>query len=111
MYQIVIACGDLLVAAAVMYCLLPAMEGGYVRVLGVFMLAFVAAVLSHVPGGYGVFESVFMFFFPKDAGPAVLAAIIVFRIIYYWIPLAIAAVMLGYHELTLRSEPEPQHSR
>jgi uncharacterized membrane protein YbhN (UPF0104 family) len=108
MYQIVIACGDLLVAAAVMHWLLPPLAGGYVRVLGAFMLAFVAAVLSHVPGGYGVFESVFLFFFPEEAGPAVLAAIIVFRIIYYWIPLLIAAVMLGYHELTLRSDATPQ---
>ncbi len=104
-YQIVIACGDLLVAAAVMYWVLPPLAGGYIRILGVFMLAFVAAVLSHVPGGYGVFESVFLFFFPEKTGPVVIAAIIVFRIIYYWIPLLIAAAMLGYHELTLPSEP------
>ena len=25
----------------------------------------------------------------------------VFRVIYYWVPLLIAGVMLGYHELTL----------
>ena len=51
LYQIVIACGDLLVAALVLYTLLPPIAGGYLRILGVFMLAFVVGVLSHVPGG------------------------------------------------------------
>ena len=34
LYQIAIACGDLLVAAAILYTLLPPADGGYVRVLG-----------------------------------------------------------------------------
>ena len=74
LYQIAIACGDLLVAAAILFALLPPVEGGYVRVLGVFMLAFVAAVLSHVPGGYGVFDVLIIEFLPKERGPAVVAA-------------------------------------
>ena len=96
-----IACGDLLVAAAVLYVLLPPVEGGYLRVVGVFMLAFVAAVLTHVPGGYGVFDLLILDFLPKEQEPMVVAAIIVFRVIYYWAPLLIAAVMLASNELTL----------
>ena len=68
LYQIAIACGDLLVATTVLYTLLPPAEGGYVRVLGVFMLAFVAAVLSHTPCGYGVFDVLIVEFLPKDRG-------------------------------------------
>ena len=30
-----------------------------------------------------------------------MAALMVFRVIYYWVPLLIAGAMLGYHELTL----------
>ncbi len=101
MYQIVIACGDLLVAAAVLYMLLPPVDGGYLRIVGVFMLAFVVAVLSHVPGGYGVLDYLILELLPKEQEPMVLAAIIVFRVIYYWVPLLIAAVMLGCNELTL----------
>jgi phosphatidylglycerol lysyltransferase len=101
LYQIAIACGDLLVAAAVLYTLLPPIEGGYLKILGVFMLAFVVAVLMHVPGGYGVFDLLIMYFLPKEHEPAVVAALIVFRVIYYWLPLVIAGAMLGYHELTL----------
>ena len=35
---------------------------------GIFMLAFVAAVLSHVPGGNGVFDVLIVEFLPKDWG-------------------------------------------
>jgi phosphatidylglycerol lysyltransferase len=111
-YQIIIACGDLLVAAAVLYMLLPPVDGGYLRIVGVFMLAFVVAVLSHVPGGYGVFDVLILDFLPKEQGHLVFAAIIVFRVIYYWVPLLIAAVMLGCNELTLTDnaveEPSPE---
>ncbi len=103
LYQIVIACGDLLVAAAILYTLLPPMEGGYMRVLGVFMLAFVTAVLSHVPGGYGVFDVLIVEFLPKEHGLAVAAALLVFRVIYYWLPLLIAAAMLGWNEWRLNT--------
>jgi uncharacterized membrane protein YbhN (UPF0104 family) len=104
LYQIAIACGDLLVAAAVLYVLLPPIEGGYLRILGVFMLAFVVSVLTHVPGGYGVFEAISLRFLPKEHSVAVVAALLVFRVVYYWVPLIIAGAMLGYHELTLDSK-------
>lgn len=103
LYQIMIACGDLLVAAAVLYALLPPIEGGYVRILGVFLLAFVVAVLTHVPGGYGVFDALIIHFLPKDQGPAVIAAILAFRVIYYWVPLAMAAALLAYNEATINN--------
>jgi phosphatidylglycerol lysyltransferase len=57
-----------------------------------------------VPGGYGVFDVLVMNFMPQDQGPAVIAGLLVFRVIYYWVPLLIAACMLGYHELTLPKE-------
>jgi phosphatidylglycerol lysyltransferase len=101
LYQIVIACGDLMVAAAVLHSLLPPIEGGYLRVLGVFMLAFVVSVLTHVPGGYGVFDALIIYFLPEEQRPSVVAALLVFRVIYYWVPLLIGGAMLGYHELTL----------
>jgi len=67
------------------------------------MLAFVAGVLTHVPGGYGVFEAFILFFLPTSPaeGAAIFAAILAFRVIYNWIPLLIAAIMLGYNEWAL----------
>ena len=58
----------------------------------------VAAVLSHVPGGYGVFDVLIVGFLQKEHGPAVVAALLVFRVIYDWLPLLIAAAMLGRNE-------------
>jgi phosphatidylglycerol lysyltransferase len=106
LYQIAIACADLLVAAAVLHALLPPIEGGYMRVLGVFMLAFVVAVVTHVPGGYGIFDLTILHFMTKAQKPEVVAGLLVFRVIYYWLPLLIAALVLGYHELTLTRETE-----
>jgi uncharacterized membrane protein YbhN (UPF0104 family) len=114
LYQITIACGDLLVAAAVFYSVLPPVEGGYVKVLGVFMLAFVAGVLTHVPGGYGVFEAFIMYFLPASPAqePTIFAAILAFRVIYNWVPLLIAAIMLGCNEWSLaRNSTEPNSPR
>ena len=105
LYQIAIACGDLLVAAAVLHTLLPPIEGGYFRILGVFMLAFVVAVLTHVPGGYGVFDALIIHFLPQESGAQVVAGLLVFRVIYYWVPLLIAGTMLGYHEVKLAGDP------
>ena len=101
--QIAIACGDWLVAAAVFYSVLPPIEGGYMKVLGVFMLAFVAGVLTHVPGGYGVFEAFIMGLLPNSHSqePKIFAAILAFRVIYNWVPLFIAAIILVCNEWAL----------
>ncbi len=109
--QIAIACGDLLVAAAVLYALLPTVEGGYLTVLGIFLLAFVVGVLTHVPGGYGVFDGLILHILPVHQGPAVFAAIVTFRVIYNWVPLLIAAVLLGRNELRLTNSPTENGSQ
>ncbi len=69
------------------------------------MLAYVAVVISHVPGGYGFQERVVLAFWP---GHRVFAALIVFRVIYYWVPLAIASALLGGNELILKNGAETE---
>ena len=110
--QIAIASADMLVAAFVLYVLFPPIDGGYLKVLEVYLVAYVLNVLSHVPGGWGVLEAVVMTLLGTlqlvpnhDANvPKVLAAIIVFRVIYYLLPLLCAAAMLGWHEIALRKK-------
>ncbi|HUT90904.1 MAG TPA: hypothetical protein VMY37_15480 [Thermoguttaceae bacterium] len=101
--QIAVATADLAVAAGILYTLLPhTIEVSYVQFLGIFLLALVAAVFSNVPGGLGVFEVVILVFLnPKDPH-WVLGALLAYRGIYYLIPLAVAGVLLGGHELILR---------
>ena len=111
-YQIAIASADMLVAASVLYALFPPVRGGYLTVLEVYLVAYVLIVLSHVPGGWGVLEACMMTLLgslrlvPEHAAnmPKVLAGIIVFRVIYFLIPLLFAAAMLGWHEFALRKK-------
>jgi len=109
-YQIGIASADMLVAGAVLFTLCPPIRGGYLTVLEVYMVAFVLNVLSHVPGGWGVIEGTIIILLrelnlvpsPDTNLSKVFAAIVVFRVIYFLLPLLIAAVLLAWHEYALR---------
>ena len=109
-YQIAIASADMLVAGSVLYTLFPPIRGGYLTVLEVYLVVYVLIVLSHVPGGWGVLEAGMMALLgtlrlvPDHAVnmPKVLAGIIIFRVIYFLLPLLFAGVMIGWHEYALR---------
>lgn len=106
--QIAIASLDWAFAATVLYALLPSSWSiTYVHFLGIFLFAQVAGLLSHVPGGLGVFESMMVLLMPHEAprGEAdLLAAMVAFRGVYYFLPLLIAALSLGAHEVVRRRE-------
>lgn len=68
--------------------------------LAVYLGAQMVALFSQVPGGLGVFESLMVLALSsKIPAPHILGALIAFRVIYYWTPLGIAAVLLGFQEL------------
>src|SRR5262249_30730122 len=90
-------------AAAVLYVLLPAHRPAFRDFVAVFLMAQVAGVASHVPAGLGVFEVVLLKLFPKNAaGSALLASLLAYRVIYYLLPLLVAAALLGARELRRR---------
>ena len=107
LYQFAITWADMLVAALVLYCLMYNIPGvgGYLDLLGVYLLVYVAVVLSHVPGGYGVFDAGMVYCLQRSGDLAtdrVFAAILVFRVIYFWIPLVLAIALLSVNEWQLR---------
>lgn len=103
-YQYAIASADFVVAAAVLWVLLPPMDNtDFTRVMGVYILAYVAEVLTHVPGGWGVFELPLIYLLPADRGQ-LFAAVLLFRVIYRLVPVLIAALLFGFNELVLRRE-------
>lgn len=52
--------------------------------LSIFMLAQFAGLVSHVPGGLGVFEMVIVLFIVQDVSQAhILGTLLLFRLIYY----------------------------
>ena len=88
---------ELLGAAGIIYWALPdSFNPGFLMVLGVFLASFTAALLSHAPGGLGVLELVFMNAMPDVPQADVLAALLVFRLLYLIVPLVfgIVAVIL-----------------
>lgn len=101
--QILIACADWVVAAAVLYVLLPsAATPAFFSFVAVFTLAVCAGLISHVPGGLGVFDGIVLLALPSEAATGVLAALVVFRGVYYLLPLGVAALLLGLYETLAR---------
>jgi phosphatidylglycerol lysyltransferase len=103
--QVVAGCLDWFAAAGVLFVLLP--EGnpiGFLPFLGVFVLAQALGGLSNVPGGLGVFETVMLHLLTPAIPPQqVFASLILYRVIYYLIPLALATLLIGIDEVLRRS--------
>lgn len=96
--QLVITALDIAAAATVLYLLLPEAPpfGAFVLV---YLLALAGGVLSHVPGGIGVFEAILLAAFANQLGAAPLAAaLLLYRLIYVVLPLLLACVLLLANE-------------
>jgi uncharacterized membrane protein YbhN (UPF0104 family) len=79
-------------AAAMHQLLATATEAPFLTVANAFVLANVAALISHVPGGLGVIEYIILSFFPNAP---VFGPTLVYRTIYYLVPLAIGALVFA----------------
>lgn len=105
--QLVVGPAELLAAAGIVYFALPETGNpGYVVVLGIFLISFSVALLSHAPGGVGVLELVFIAALPEMDPADVLAALLVFRLFYLIIPFLIAIVILLLFERSQLSQPD-----
>src|SRR5262249_37240081 len=104
--QIVTSTTDWTIAAAVLYILLPdQLPLTFLHFLGIFLLAQVAGVVSNVPGGLGVFEAVSLIFLaPYYSASQILGALVLFRCVYYLLPLFVATILLATHEIFEKRE-------
>ncbi|MBO3276456.1 bifunctional lysylphosphatidylglycerol flippase/synthetase MprF [Pseudomonas schmalbachii] len=92
--QLLITALDVAAAATVLYLLLPEAPP-FGAFLLVYLIALAAGVLSHVPGGVGVFEAVLLAAFANQLGAAPLAAaLLLYRLIYVVLPLIVACLLL-----------------
>ncbi|MEH2334329.1 lysylphosphatidylglycerol synthase domain-containing protein [Nostoc sp.] len=103
--QIAISSFDWILAAAVLYAVLPAnISLSFMDFLGIYLLAMFAGVVSNVPGGLGVFETIILLILSsKVSGAAILGSLLAYRGLYYFLPLLVAAGLLGLYEIRLRS--------
>ena len=105
--QLIIGPIELLGAAAIVYFALPeAGNPGYLVVLGIFLVSFSVALLSHAPGGVGVLELVFIMGLPDMDPAGVLAALLVFRLFYLIIPFFIAIFVILIFERSQIVRPD-----
>src|SRR5471030_1726901 len=96
--QLVITALDVAAAAVVLYLLLPHAPP-FGAFLLIYLLALAAGVLSHVPGGVGVFEAILLAAFADELGAAPLAAaLLLYRLIYVMLPLLLACLTLLFSE-------------
>jgi phosphatidylglycerol lysyltransferase len=104
--QVATSCLDWIIAAGVLYILLPdSLPLTFTRFLCVFLLAQIAGVASNVPGGIGIFEAIILVFLaPFFSASAILGALVAFRVIYYLLPLLIAILLLATHEIVEKRE-------
>ncbi len=96
--QVALSVLDWLLTGSVLYAFLPpALALRYAPFLRVYLVALTLAVISHVPGGVGVFEAALLGLLRGATGgraaslaAAVAASLVMYRVVYYLLPLAAA---------------------
>ncbi|KGK80140.1 hypothetical protein PM03_05585 [Thalassobacter stenotrophicus] len=83
---------DTIAAAGALYVLLPPdVDLSFALLIPAFLLALGCGIMSGTPGGFGAFELTLLSMTPPEAAPAILAAIVGFRLTYYVLPAMLAA--------------------
>jgi phosphatidylglycerol lysyltransferase len=101
--QILVGAVDWGLAAYVLYLLMPnGVDTGFGHFLAIFVLAQIAGLVSHVPGGLGVFEAVMLAGFGAEGNQGleapILGALAAYRLIYYFLPLFAATLVVLWRE-------------
>lgn len=91
---------DVSASAAVLWALLPAGSASLPAVVALYAVAVGLGVLSHVPAGLGVFETVIVAGLGDRVGmEAVLGALVLYRVIYHLVPLVLAVLAISLLEM------------
>lgn len=99
MWQIIIGAIDLAFAGGALFLLLPDVGApGLLTFLTIYAVAMVTGALSHSPGGLGVFEGVILLLMPDAPKAGVLAALVMFRLIYTYIPFLLGLCVIAWQE-------------
>jgi uncharacterized membrane protein YbhN (UPF0104 family) len=111
--QIVVTTLDWACASGILYILLPGNHlFSYPTFFGMYLLAQITGILSNVPGGLGVFESVLLFLLsPQLDSAEVLGCLFAYRGIYYFLPFAIAMITFIIYEIRTRIKDYKKRSR
>jgi len=98
--QLVLTAIDVVAAGMALWVLLPGERIDFATFSAVFAVATALGVLSHVPGGIGVFEAVVVLALGRHAPPThIAAALLTYRGLYFALPLLLATACLAGFEL------------
>jgi glycosyltransferase 2 family protein len=102
--QVALAAADAAAAATILWVLLPEAPGlGWLLFVGIYLASYSAGLAANLPGGLGVFDTALLFgLSPFLPAPRIIAAIAVFRLYYYVIPLFLAGALFAANEMLLR---------
>jgi len=101
--QVVVGLIDICLVASILYLLLPPSAAiAFLPFVAVYLSSVVVGVLSHVPAGLGVLESMLLLLLPHVPPDQLLASVLLYRVIYEVIPLVVALLLWGTYELTSR---------
>ncbi|MEW5837778.1 MAG: lysylphosphatidylglycerol synthase domain-containing protein [Pseudomonadota bacterium] len=102
---------DVLFSIACLHALLPPGSVPFGTLIVVFILAAALGVASNVPAGLGVFEAVMIAALSEHIDVAqLMVALVLFRVIYYLLPLSLAAILLGMREVMLMAREASSES-
>ncbi|MBN9601880.1 MAG: UPF0104 family protein [Afipia felis] len=110
--QILIGVIDLGFCALAMYLLLPNDPPiDFMSMAVVFILSTLLGFASHAPGSLGVFDAAMLVGLNQFGHEQLLASLLIFRMLYFFIPFAIAISIMGMRELWLSVILPWQHKR
>ncbi len=109
--QVGLATADVAITATIFWVLLPATARlTWLLFLCVYVASYTAGLAANLPGGIGVFDSAILFgLSPFLQLPRIAAAIVVFRLFYYIIPLFLAGALFAGNEAFLRGSALLHH--
>ncbi len=97
--QIAIGIFDLGAAALAMYVLIPSgAQIGLFPIMAVFIAATLLGFASHTPAGIGVFDATFLIGLGHDDKEPLVAALLMFRLMYHFLPFVLALSLFGLVE-------------
>jgi glycosyltransferase 2 family protein len=100
--QILIGVIDLGFCALAMYLLMPTSPHiDFLSMAVVFIIATLLGFASHAPGSLGVFDAVMLAGLKQFEREDMIASLLIFRILYFVIPFAVAITAMGLRELWL----------
>ncbi|UMM64677.1 lysylphosphatidylglycerol synthase domain-containing protein [Aristophania vespae] len=107
--QISASMADMSATALIIWCLIgplpPETTLTFGSFLGIYLVSYTAGLVANIPGGLGVFDGAMIAALsPWLPVSHIMATILVFRIMYYLVPLILAGFLFASHEVLLRSK-------